>query len=231
MLPPVFSISSGGLLSSLVHRPWHESREKQTLIWVHTMFLFFWLISGNTGGKWREVGKRNAAIRACHQGSCPVCQWNPCWALENMNLRVLPRQVLVFGWGLPLGELNSQDLCTRALRGQGNPSFREMQVLAVGGWVRTHWKSQGQGGTYTHMGHQQLSVITCIGFWKSECSDVMVLSKDHGTGPFMIVQELSDVFSEGFYRETPRLLAGKSPSIPISTRPTQLSVFDFGRFL
>lgn len=81
------------------------------------------------------------------------------------------------------------------------------------------------------MGHQQLSVITCIGFWKSECSDVMVLSKDHGTGPFMIVQELSDVFSEGFYRETPRLLAGKSPSIPISTRPTQLSVFDFGRFL
>ena len=177
MLPPVFRTSSGGLLSSFVHRPWHESHEKQTLIWVHTVFWFFFgIISGNTGGKWREIGKRKTAIRACHQDSCPVCRWIPCWGLENMSLGVFPQQVLVFRWGLPLGELNSQDLCTRALRGQGKPSFREMQVLAVGGWVRIHWKSQGQGGTYTYTGHQQLSVITCVGFWKSECSEVMVLS-------------------------------------------------------
>lgn len=46
----------------------------------------------------------------------------------------------------------------------------------------------------------------------------------------MIVQELSDLFSEGFYGEVPRFLAGNPQLNMPLTRGTQFSPFYVGRF-
>lgn len=70
-----------------------------------------------------------------------------------------------------MGKLTSQDLCTHALQGQGKLSSRERKGLAVGGWVRNTARVKAKG-----VRHQQLSVTTCIGIWKPEFTEVMILS-------------------------------------------------------
>lgn len=109
-----------------------------------------------------------------------------------MSLSVIRQQVFSFGWGLFLGELNSQDLWTTCT--PGPKKALKPRDANVGSWKsgQNPVKKIKAKGTHVYVGHQQLSVTACTGIWKSECSKIMVLinqveSFSDSSGTFQLV--------------------------------------------